>query len=372
MIKRIAIIENNVLATNTIRKKLTLSLIENGYDVLVLTTGEEPEMNAVKSAGIPIENIGAGGVGLKSIYNYIVRLNKSIRNFNPDVVLTFTIRPNIWGNFIAGFLNKPVISNITGIGALFSRKKFGYTIARTLLKYALQKTKWIFFQNEDDRNLFLSRKLVHIKNTQVIPGSGVDVHFFKPSINEKVNDELSFLFIGRLIKDKGIIEYCEAALSVLSSYPKVKFKIVGPFWNQNFKSNSITQSDLKKYQQAGIEYLGDTDDVRPFIENADVVVLPSYREGMSNVLLESGSMAKPCIASNVTGCKEIIDHGVTGFLCKAKDANDLAGMMIKMIKLSHAERTKMGKAAREKIKTQFNKQIVVDAYLSVLHKLDVK
>lgn len=376
MLRSIVLIENNILATNTIRKRLTLSLIEYGYDITVLTTGTEQELNQARQNGISVIDVKAGHERLLDIYQYIKNLKKALQKIQPDLILTFTFRANIWGNFVARLLKIPVISNITGIGPLFESEKISYKIARVLLRLSLTKTKWVFFQNKDDRDLFLEHKFVKNTKIEIIPGSGVDTEFFAPGnngIKDNEKKDFSFLFIGRLIKDKGVNEFVLAAQMVKKEFPRAIFSIVGPFWEQNLKSNRITKAELNCWIEKDIIiYEGNADDVRPYIDDADCIVLPSYREGMSNVLLEAGSMAKPCIATNVTGCKEIVEDGITGFLCNPKDANDLAEKMKAMIRLDAKKREEMGIAARKKIKAQFEKQRVIDAYVKAIKKIEAR
>ncbi len=216
-------------------------------------------------------------------------------------------------------------------------------------------------------NLFIENQFVKKSVAERIPGSGIDYKKFSPIATKKDTESFIFLFIGRLIKDKGIFEYVNAAKIVKRKYPYAVFNIIGPFWTQNLKNNTLTQSQLQSWIHEGvIDYLGEKKDVRKFIAEADCIVLPSYREGTSNTLLEAASMEKPAIASNVTGCKEIIDDNVTGFLCKVKDENDLAEKMEKMIELAPNQRCELGKKARQKIIKEFDKQIVIDAYIDAI------
>lgn len=373
MIKKIVMIENNILATNTIRKKLTSSLIEYGFEVTVLTTGSEEDMTVAKKPGIKVLDIGSSGEDLNSIYRYVKQLHSALKKIEPDLCLTFTIRPNIWGNFIAERLGIPVISNITGIGSFFETDNLQYKILRKLLRFSLKNTRWIFFQNDDDRNLFIEKKYVSEDRSETIPGSGVDTDFFAPSgfVAEKKAKQFSFLFIGRLIKDKGVFEFVKAAEKVKAEFPYVTFKVVGPFWDQASKENQVPKEQIEEWVHKGIiEYKSSVTDVRPYIAEADCVVLPSYREGLSNVLLEAGSMETICIASNVTGCKEVIVDGETGFLCHSRDVDDLVAKMKDVINLPAEKRIQMGKSARKRIQTLFEKQSVIDAYFKAINKIE--
>lgn len=365
--KRIAVIENGLLSTYTMREGLMMHLLKEGCEVYILTHTNR-FVTQVEKMGLRVINVGSGNLNPLKVSRYIYNLRRALKKINPDVCLTFSIRPAIWGNLVTRQLKIPTITNITGVGPLFISKNVVYRAARTLYRNALSQTKKVFFQNNDDMNLFIERKFVKSTIAERIPGSGIDYKKFSP-INLKSNDSNSFifLFIGRLIKDKGIFEYVNAARIIKKNYPNAVFNVMGPFWTQNLKNNTITHTELQNWIDEGvIDYLGEKKDVRKFIAEADCIVLPSYREGTSNTLLEAASMEKPTITTNTTGCKEIVSDNETGFLCRVKDELDLADKMKKMILLSSEERREMGKKARQKIIAEYDKQIVIQAYLKAI------
>lgn len=367
--KRIAVIENSLFSTYTMRDSLMKRLMKEGYEVFVLTHTNSFAAQ-VEKTGIKVINIGSGNIHPVKVSKYIYNLFFFLNRIKPDVVLTYSIRPAIWGNFIARYLKIPTITNITGVGPLFTSKNVAYLAARSMYRLALKNASKVFFQNFDDMELFIQHKFVTPDRAARIPGSGVDYEKFSPVLVNKNNDSFSFLFIGRLIKDKGIFEFVEAARIIHEKYPTVQFNVLGPFWHQNLKSNTVTKSDLQNWIDEGIiDYMGEKKDVRKFIAKADCIVLPSYREGTSNILLEAASMEKPAITCNTTGCKEIVEDGITGFLCSVKDGRDLADKMEKMLLLSPVERIGMGKKAREKIIREYGKEIVLNAYLDAIDQL---
>ena len=367
--KRIAVIENSLFSTYTMRDSLMKRLMKEGYEVFVLTHTNSFAAQ-VEKTGIKVINIGSGNIHPVKVSKYIYNLFFFLNRIKPDVVLTYSIRPAIWGNFIARYLKIPTITNITGVGPLFTSKNVAYLAARSMYRLALKNASKVFFQNFDDMELFIQHKFVTPDRAARIPGSGVDYEKFSPVLVNKKNDSFSFLFIGRLIKDKGIFEFVEAARIIHEKYPTVQFNVLGPFWHQNLKSNTVTKSDLQNWIDEGIiDYMGEKKDVRKFIAKADCIVLPSYREGTSNILLEAASMEKPAITCNTTGCKEIVEDGITGFLCSIKDGRDLADKMEKMLLLSPVERIGMGKKAREKIIREYGKEIVLNAYLDAIDQL---
>lgn len=365
--KKIAVIENGLISTYTMREGLMLRLLKEGCSVYIITHTNK-YVTQVEKMGLKVVDVGSGNLNPFKVARYIYNLRKALKKIKPDVCLTFSIRPAIWGNLITRQLDIPTITNITGVGPLFISKSIVYRAARRLYRNALSKTRKVFFQNYDDMNLFLERKFVKPEVVERVPGSGVDYNKFKPILlKEKDPNTFIFLFIGRLIKDKGIFEYISAARSIRKKFPNSIFNVIGPFWTQNLRTNTITHSQLQHWIEEGvIDYLGEKKDVRKFIAEADCIVLPSYREGTSNILLEAGSMEKPAITTNTTGCKEIVEHGVTGLLCNVKDDLDLADKMEQMIMLSEEQRISMGKKAREKIIKEYDKQIVIGAYLKAI------
>ncbi|HWH62710.1 MAG TPA: glycosyltransferase family 4 protein [Ginsengibacter sp.] len=364
---KIAVIENGLFSTYTMREALMMRLLKEGCDVYILTHTNS-FVTQVEKTGLKVINIGSGNLNPIKVFQYIYNLRGTLKKIKPDVCLTFSIRPAIWGNLITRQLKIPTITNITGVGPLFISKNIVYRAARTLYRNALSKTKKVFFQNYDDMNLFIESGFVKGSIAERIPGSGIDYNKFSPLIlQEKDPDTFIFLFIGRLIKDKGIFEYISAARSISKKFPNAIFNVIGPFWTQNLKKNTITRTQLQNWIDEGvIDYLGEKKDVRKFIAEADCIILPSYREGTSNTLLEAASMEKPAITTNTTGCKEIVSDNETGFLCKVKDELDLADKMEKMILLSPEKRKEMGKKARQKIIKEYDKQIVIEAYLGAI------
>lgn len=369
MQKTIAILENNIVSTNTMRNKLTLELMRQGFNVVVLTTGTNEDMAIARKNGITVIDVKSSNINPFHVFRYISNIKKAIKKINADVCLTFTMRPAIWGNFVTSQLGIPTITNITGIGPLFSSHSPAYLLARFLYKFVLRKTAHLFFQNRDDMNLFVIHRFVSSEKAALIPGSGVDHEYFKPQPNPD-NNKFTFLFIGRLLKDKGVIEYVEAARIVLKDNPDVTFKIVGPTWNQNLRKNTITDKDIQGWvEEKIIDYCGASEDVRAHIAASDCVVLPSYREGISNVLLEASSMEKPCITCDTTGCREIIENGTTGLLCNVADAADLAVKMKEMMSFTQDKRKEMGVNGRKKVVREFDKQFVIDAYLNAIWRV---
>jgi glycosyltransferase involved in cell wall biosynthesis len=256
--KKIAVIENGLFSTYTMRDGLMQFLLKEGYEVTILTHTNS-FVSQVEKTGLKVINIGSGNVNPVKVLKYIFNLYRALKRIEPDVCLTFSIRPAIWGNYITRYLKIPTVTNITGVGPLFTSKNLAYRIARSIYRPALSKTKKVFFQNFDDMDLFIENNFVRKEIAERIPGSGVDYLKFSPiDSNGRAHDHFIFLFIGRLIKDKGIFEFVEAARIIRKKYPNVQFNVIGPFWSQNLKSNTITQSDLQNWIIEGIiDYQGE-------------------------------------------------------------------------------------------------------------------
>jgi glycosyltransferase involved in cell wall biosynthesis len=300
------------------------------------------------------------------IYDFY-RLYKRIA---PDVILQYTIKPNIYGSFAAGMLKIPVISSITGLGTVFLNDGISSRIAKWLYKNALRFATDVFFLNSADRALFIDSKLVEAKKASLMPGSGIDTELFMPRKKRQDDDgKFRFLLIARLIKDKGIVEYANAAKKIREKgNSQAEFLLLGAYYPGN--PTAITEQEIAEWEEEGIiHYLGTNDDVPSVIADVDCVVLPSYREGISQVLLEAASMAKPIIATDVPGCREVVEDGVNGYLCKAKNVDDLAMQMEKMLLLEEEVCREMGNKGREKVIDEFDEAVVNRKYLAKIEEI---
>ena len=369
--KKIAISINTSWNIYNFRLGLIKALQEEGFKIYAIAPkddySEKLENLGVKHIDIFMNNKGTNPVeDIKTIWEYY----KIYKQIKPDVALHYTIKPNIYGTIGAKLAGVKVINNISGLGTVFLNDSLFSKIARNLYKIALKFSNKVFFQNPYDKELFIQNRLVEKNKTDLLPGSGIDTDKFKPLEKEK-KDKFKFLFIARLVRDKGIIEYVEAARIIknlklkIENYTEVEFQVLGAFYPGN--PTAITKEQMEKWVKNGIiTYLGVSDNVSEIIKNSDCVVLPSYREGLSRVLLEAASMAKPIITTDTPGCRDVVDDGINGFLCKVKDSKDLANKMEKMLNLSEDERIKMGKAGREKIIKEFDEKIVISKYLSTI------
>ena len=347
------------------RMGLITALQADGYSVVLIAPkddySERLESLGCRHYDIDMDNKGTNPLNdVKLMYSFY-RLYREIK---PDMLLIYTIKPNIYGGMVSKLLNIPTLNVIAGLGTVFLNDNLSSKIARRLYKTSFRNNR-VLFENEDDSSEFLDKSLVKKEQIKLIPGSGINTEQFQPKVNVVGDNSMVFLLIARLIKDKGIVEYVEAIKSIRSKYPNVKFKLLGSYYEGN--PSAISEDEVNRWVEDGtVEYLGYTDAVLEEIQKSDCIVLPSYREGLSRVLLEGASMSKPIITTDVTGCRDVVDDEVNGYLVSVRDSNSLAVAMEKMIALSDIERIEMGKRGRAKVINEFDEKIVIKHYMDVI------
>jgi len=371
---KIILISNTAWYLWNFRRGLINTLIQAGGDIYVLVP-EDRMIPSLEALGCTTILVSVHGKGINPFEDagLLFRYMKIFRAIRPDAILTFTIKPVIYAGIAARLMGLPVVQTITGLGTVFIRSTWITQLAKLMYRVALRKAKKVFFQNQEDRVLFEKQRIVSKRLSETVPGSGVDLRRFSlVSVSrERELGEENFLFIGRLLRDKGILELVEATRLVKKTYPNVNVQILGPVWWDN--ATAIEMNEIEQWADEGIiEYLGETDDVRPFIKQCDCVVLPSYREGIPRVLLEAAAMGRPVIATNVVGCRDVVEDQITGFLCRERDPEDLATKMNQFICLPVLSRQEMGSRGRLRVETKFNEQNVVSRYVDILLALGSK
>lgn len=365
---KIAIVLNTSWNIYNFRMNFIRTLLQRGYEVHTIAPHDR-YTHFLQEAGCihhPVKMDSRGVNPIKDL-GLVIELWSIYRKVKPDTILHYTIKPNIYGSLAASFLKIPTINNVCGLGTVFLKKSLVSSIAISLYKLAFRFPKKVFFQNPDDRDLFLTKQLVSKDAADLLPGSGIDLTRFQP-VEFKRNDTFTFLLISRLITDKGILEYIEAVKKLQQRGVKAKFQLLGA--KDPMHKRGIPVKQIEEWIQAGtIEYLGTTDDVRKFIHSADCVVLPSYREGTPRTLLEAASSAKPIVATDVPGCHHVVEDRYNGLLCKIKNADDLASKMEEMASLDDQQLKRLGENGRKKVEGQFDEQIVIDKYLSAIGSL---
>lgn len=366
--KKIVVLENNFFASVTIRSALMHALTQNGYDVYILSHGKEANAEQLKRINATCIEIGTSNTNPLQVLKYLNALRKNLKEIEPFACLTFTPRQNIYGNIVCKLLRIPTLSNITGTGVPFHMKGVIYRVGKLLYRAVLKYPQTVFFQNNDDLQYLVSRGYARASQAVLIPGSGVDTEKFSPRLKDP-HDKFVFLFVGRLVKIKGITELVAAAKNILKDNPNCEFLIVGPFSTQNTAKLTVGKDELNSWRQPGITFAGESRDVRDFIAQCDCVVLPSYREGLSNALLEAASMEKAIVTTNVTGCRDVVVDGLNGILCEPENAASLEVALRRMLALDDAERNEMGRQGRMKVKKEYEKSIVINEYIERINAI---
>ena len=362
---KVLFLANHFITLHSFRKEMIQAMIDAGHQVW-LSLPQDPDNEFFEKMGcciIPTEISRRGLNPIKDI-KLIRDYKKMIKEINPDIIFSFTIKPNIYGTIASNSTGHKQVCNITGTGATFLNTGLVATICMNLYKVSVRKCYKTFFQNTGDRDFFIQHNMVMPDRCEMLPGSGCNLeqHAFKqlPS-----SDYLNFIYIGRVMKLKGIDEYLACAKTIHEKYPNTTFYIAG--WNEEPEY----MAKVEEAQKAGyVEYLGFRKDIDTWIEKCHCTILASYGgEGVPNVLLESAATGRICIASDINGSRDVIDEGVTGYLFEKGNAEDLISKVKKFINLTDAEKAKMGKAGRDKIEREFNREIVVKKYLLELEKL---
>jgi len=371
---KVAIVLNTSWNIQNFRMGLIRSLQEEGIEVFAIAPKDNSTLYLIEQGCnfIEIKMDSRGANPLKDLA-LTFELFNIYRRIKPDLIFHFTIKPNIFGTFAASLLKIPVVNNVCGLGTVFLEQSLISKVAIWLYRFAFRFPKKIFFQNREDRELFIEKKLVKKDISDVLPGSGIDLEKFSPQKSGSVsgNKKFTFLLISRLIYDKGIMEYVEAVRKLKEKGVEAEFQLLGPADPDH--KRGIPLDILNSWLDGGVvDYLGSTSDVRSFINKADCVVLPSYREGTPRTLLEAASLAKPLIATEVPGCTSVVENNRNGFLCKIKDPGDLAQTMEKMLSLDEGSRFEMGRMSRTKVENEFSEELVIDKYLEAVGEIKTK
>ena len=368
--KKVALSANTSWYLYNFRKNTIHQLIRSGYEVSVIAPVDEySEKLEVMGAKFIHVNIDKGGTNplkdIKTFFHFMSIYNR----VKFEVVLNFTPKNNIYSTLAAAINNIPSINNIAGLGILFINESFSSKIARFLYKVSQKYASKIFFQNEEDRSLFLKAGMASIEKTDRLPGSGADLSRFSLS-PAKDDGVVRFLLIARMLFDKGIGHYVKAARELKKRYGNhVEFRLLGFLDVDN--PSAVSRDQMSAWVDEGIvSYLGISDQVEQEIAQVDCMVLPSfYREGVPKSLLEAGAMGKPIVTTDNVGCRETVDNGVNGFLCEPRSTESLIDALDKMITLSHEERLAMGIASRKKIEAEFDEKIVINKYMNAIEEV---
>lgn len=357
---RVLFLVNHEVVIYNFRLEIVERLLSDGHTVIVSSPYGQ-KIEELKKLGCEYREIDINRHGMNPLkeYKLIGIYKKLIDEVKPDIVFSYTVKPNIYGSIACRKKNIPIVCNITGLGTAVENGGIKQKIILTLYRYAFTDVKTVFFQNCENMSFFVNHRIALGKH-KLLPGSGVNLDRYPLLEYPQDTSTVHFLFIGRLMKDKGIDELLYAAKRLKENGEKCIVDLVG--WNDGEYQEIIEKAVNEKI----VEYHGEQKDVIPFLAQASCVVLPSYHEGMANVMLEASSCGRPVITTNVHGCKETFDEGITGLGCEAKNSESLYQTMKAFLNLTIEERKTMGLAARKKMEQEFDRQIVVKAYCNEL------
>jgi glycosyltransferase involved in cell wall biosynthesis len=346
------------------RINLIRQLVKKGFTIYVLAPEDRYTEFLIDEQGlifIPLKHLEAVSFSPLQDWKLYNELSHHYTSIKPWLIFHYTIKANIYGTLAAARAKCPSISVITGLGYTFLNNTRVLKLVSGMYRYALRKASEVWFLNGDDRDYFIQNKIIAKDKTFLLPGEGVDTHAFHCDNPYQIKPTLTFLLIGRIIKEKGIAEYVTAARILKQKGYSIECQLAGFYDHKN--PSSISYKKFFNWVSSGlITYLGSTDNVMPLIEKADCIVLPSYREGLPLSLLEGASMCRPLIAADTAGCRDVVVHGVNGFLCPEKDGEGLALAMEEFYHLSPAERLKMGREARQLAVRHFGQEKIHAIY----------
>jgi galacturonosyltransferase len=363
--KKVLILVNRDFVLYNFRLELVERLLKDGYEVFIsLPYGERvDEMVRMGCHFYPIVIDKRGKNPFKDL-SMIRQYKREFRKIRPDIILTYTTKVNIYAGIFAGRMHIPYLMNISGLGTAVEYKSPLQSIMIALYRRAAKKTNCLFFQNEENEKFFEEHRMYQGRK-RLLPGSGVNLNRWYLMDYPSDEQNVEFLYIGRVIREKGIEEYLEMAKQIRREYPNTIFRVLGP-------CDGDYEEQLADYQKQGIiRYHGMVPDTRVYLKHAHCTILPSYYpEGVSNALLESAACGRPLITTNRSGCRETVEDGTTGFLFEPRNEAQLLACVRKFMELDNETRKQMGLAGRQKMEREFNREIVIDAYMREIEQVE--
>lgn len=360
----ILVLTNFIAGLHSFRKEVMKAIVDDGYQLYIsVPDTDDSRIDYFKGIGCKIIKTDFNRRGMNPIddLKLMLRYISIIKELKPKAVLSYTIKPNVYGGIACRLTGTPLIANVTGLGDAIENGGWLQKLTVYLYKVGIGKAKQVFFQNPSNKEV-CQRFGIADKRAIVLPGSGVNLehHIYQ---EYPADGFIKFLYIARLQKDKGTGELFEAAKAIKAKFPLTEFQVLG--WKEGEYEEQLNELTAKGI----INYLGTTSDVRPYLKDVHCTIMPSYHEGMSNVNLESAANGRPVITTDVPGCRETVDDGVTGILVKAKDTNSLNEGVERFLAMSYEQKKQMGLEGRKKVEREFDRQIVVKAYLEAINKV---
>lgn len=368
---RILLTANTSFALINFRAGLIRALNEAGHELLALVPCDEytSDLEAAGCEIVPLP-LDRRGTSLPREAGSLASAFVKVRRIRPDVILSYTIKNNLYVGVTAHQLGIPIVPNVTGLGTLFCGRNLLGEVAQQMYRVALRPAPVVFFQNSHDRERFIDLGIVCAARARLLPGSGVDLARFAVAPLPGRDEAPVFLMIARLLWDKGVGEFVEAARLIRKQVPGASFKLLGAVESPG--PSAVPLEKVERWVAEGvIDYLGTVRDVRPVIEAADCMVLPSYyREGTPRVLLEGAAAGRPIVTTDAPGCRDVVQEGVSGFLVRPRDVPDLGRAMLAIAHATPAKRAAMGRAARANMEARYDERLVIAAYLEALDHID--
>ncbi len=367
---KIAFCINTAWNIYNFRKILIEHFVSQGHEVICIAPKDNfsEKLNALGCRVFDIKLNSKGSNPIQDIM-FGIKLTQILKEEKPDVLLSYTIKPNIYGSLFTRFHKIPVIANVSGLGTTFIRENLTSFFAKMLYRISLKRAALVFFQNREDLELFSDLGLVPAEKAQLVPGSGVDTDLFSPKAVQRENGRaFTFLMLSRIIYDKGIRELLEASKALARKNQDFRVILSGKI-EDDARLGPAKGEFLKSIENSPVEYRPFSEKIRELIAGSDCIILPSYREGLPKSLLEGASMQKPLIATDVPGCREVVKDGLNGFLCRPMDHLSLAEAMKRILDTPRRELENMGIHGRRLVLDRFSKDLVIQEYSKALEKL---
>ena len=358
---KILILANHYNTLRIFRRELIKTIANKGHEIVIsVPPCDEENKEILESYGAKVvfSEIDRRGTNPLKDFALLKKYKRLISDVKPDKVIAYTIKCNVYGGLACKAAKIDHYANVTGLGSAFQGQSLMRKFVSFLYKISLNKSKRIFFENEGNRNTLVEDRIVCFEKTIVLNGAGVNLDEFCPVPYPENDDIIRFLFVGRIMKEKGVDEYFECIKRIKNEYANVEFDFIG--WYED----DYEQTVVSMQNDGLLNFYGFQPDVKPYIERAHCVVLPSWHEGMSNTLLESAAMCRPLITCNIHGCKEAVNDGESGFLCEVRNPESLYSALTRMLRLSNLERAEMGRRGRELMQKSFDKNEIVKLTLN--------
>lgn len=361
----ILVLTNFIAGLHSFRKEVMKAIVDDGYQLYISVPDSDDErVNYFKGIGAEIIKTDFNRRGMNPFADFKLMLfyKRLIKQLKPIAVLSYTIKPNIYGGIACRLTGTPLIANVTGLGDAIENGGWLQKLTVSLYRFGIGKAAQVFFQNDTNKNFCVKNNIAD-KNAIVLPGSGVNLEYHTMQ-EYPTNGCIKFLYIARLKREKGVEEYFETAKTIKKKYgEEVEFQVLG------WKEGDYEQEMDELVRNGVVIYLGKTSDVRPYLKDVHCTIMPSYHEGMSNVNLESAANGRPVITTDIPGCRETVDDGKTGYLVEVKNAEALIDGVGRFLALSYDQKVIMGQNARKKVEREFDRTIVVKAYMKAIESL---